>query len=312
MNILITGSSGFIGSNLYANMHKDFNLLGLDITTKGVFPPSSIYSWEDLEQLPPVNTIIHLAGKAHDTKNTSDPQSYFDINTGLTKTIFDYFLESKAEKFIFFSSVKAIADSVNGEFLTEGVEPNPQTPYGQSKLEAERYILSKTLPKNKKVYILRPCMIHGPGNKGNLNLLYSIVKKGMPWPLGAFENKRSFLSIDNLAFILRQLIEKNIKSGIYQVSDDDPISTNKLFSLIATSLQRKPRIINTPKGLVNLLAKTGDILHLPINTERLNKLTENYIVSNEKIKKALEIDSLPTTAEDGIIKTINSFKNQEQ
>ena len=72
------------------------------------------------------------------------------------------------------------------------------------------------------------------------------------------------------------------------------------------------KIINTPKGLVNLLAKTGDILHLPINTERLNKLTENYIVSNEKIKKALEIDSLPTTAEDGIIKTINSFKNQEQ
>src|SRR5690606_40901886 len=64
------------------------------------------------------------------------------------------------------------------------------------KLMAEEYILSKPLPDNKRVYIIRPCMIHGPGNQGNLNLLYKVVEKGIPWPLAAFENKRSFLSID--------------------------------------------------------------------------------------------------------------------
>ncbi len=71
-------------------------------------------------------------------------------------------------------------------------------------------------------------MIHGSGNKGNLNLLYKIVQKGLPWPLGAFENKRSFTSIDNLTFIINQLIEKDIEPGIYQVADDEPLSTNEL------------------------------------------------------------------------------------
>jgi nucleoside-diphosphate-sugar epimerase len=308
VNILLTGSSGFIATNLYNNFHKDYSLLGLDITTQGEFPASTVYSWKQLDQLPPVNTIIHLAGKAHDTKNTSNPQSYFDINLGLTQKIFDYFLESDAEKFIFFSTVKAVADSVEGEYLTEDIEPNPQTPYGQSKHEAEKYILSKKLPAGKKVYLLRPCMIHGPGNKGNLNLLYSIVKKGIPWPLGAFENKRSFLSIDNLSFVIRQLIEKDIEPGTYQVADDEPLSTNQLFSIIAESLGKKPRVYNISRGLIKSIAKTGDLLHLPLNTERLKKLTESYVVSNSKLKAALGIDNMPVSAKDGLVGTLESFK----
>jgi nucleoside-diphosphate-sugar epimerase len=311
MNILLTGSSGFIATNLYNAFHKDYNLLGLDITTKGEFPTTKVYSWNQLDQLPPTNTIIHLAGKAHDTKNTSDQQSYFDINLGLTQKIFDYFLKSDAEKFIFFSTVKAVVDSVEGEFLTEDVEPNPQTPYGQSKLEAEKYILSKKLSAGKKVYILRPCMIHGPGNKGNLNLLYSIVKKGIPWPLGAFENKRSFLSIENLSFVIRQLIEKDIEPGTYQIADDEPLSTNELFSIIAKSLGKKPRVYNISKGLIKSLAKAGDLLHLPLNTERLKKLTESYVVSNSKLKAALGIERMPVSAEEGLVRTLESFKETE-
>jgi len=76
-------------------------------------------------------------------------------------------------------------------------------------------------------------MIHGPGNKGNLNLLYKLVQKGLPWPLGAFENKRSFTSIDNLTHIITQIIEKEIDPGIYQIADDEALSTNELIQLIA-------------------------------------------------------------------------------
>ena len=306
--VLITGINGFVGSNLVNALQDHFAIYGIDIESPSKVHIIETFPWDALHKLPPASTIIHLAGKAHDTKNALDPQSYFDINVGLTKKIFDYFLESKAQKFVFFSSVKAVADTVEGDYLTEEEPPNPQTAYGQSKLEAERYILSKSLPEGRKVYILRPCMIHGPGNKGNLNLLYSIVKKGIPWPLGAFENKRSFLSIDNLAFVIRQLIEKDIESGIYQVSDDEPLSTNELFTLIATSLERKPRLVNTPESLVKLLAKTGDILHLPINTERLKKLTESYVVSNSKLKAALDIKKMPVTATDGLMRTLESFK----
>ena len=126
------------------------------------------------------------------------------------------------------SSVKAVADGVEG-VLDESVIPSPVTAYGKSKLAAEEYILSQKLPKGKRVYILRPCMIHGPNNKGNLNLLYHFVKKGIPYPFGSFENKRSFVSIDNLCFVIKELIEnKNIPSGVYNISDDQALSTNEL------------------------------------------------------------------------------------
>jgi len=302
--ILITGSSGFVGTNFYHAFKNDYVLYGLDITKKGEFPIENMYGWDEMEKLPYVETIIHLAGKAHDTSNTSDPNSYFEINLGLTKRIFDHFLKSDANTFIFFSSVKAVADSVGGEILTEEAIPEPKTAYGKSKLEAERYILGNSIPEGKKVFILRPCMIHGPGNKGNLNLLYKIVNKGIPWPLGAFGNKRSFVSIDNLTFVIKQLIEKEISAGTYNIADDIPLSTNELIRLIANSAQQKPIIWNLPMGMIYFIARMGDVLHLPLNSERLTKLTESYVVSNDKIKKNLQIEEMPVSTVEGIKHTL--------
>lgn len=309
MNILITGIHGFVGSNLVASLKVQHTLYGLDIISPQKNGVLKTFGWNELEQIPLVDLIIHLAGKAHDTKNRSDAQVYFDINTGLTKKIFDWFLASNAKKFIFFSSVKAAADHVEGDVLTEDIVPNPKGPYGESKILAEKYILSKSFPADKKVYILRPCMIHGPGNKGNLNLLYKLVQKGLPWPLGAFENRRSFTSIDNLTHIISQIIEKKIESGIYQVADDAALSTNELIGLIAAAQNRESKIWNLPKKLVGFLAGMGDTLHLPLNNERLKKLTESYVVSNQKIKNALDIKKMPVTAEEGLKKTFESFQN---
>jgi nucleoside-diphosphate-sugar epimerase len=151
-------------------------------------------------------------------------------------------------------------------------------------------------------------MIHGPGNKGNLNLLYKLVIKGLPWPLGTFENKRSFCAIDNLCFIINELIENTeIQSGIYNIADDDTISTNELIKLISYSQLKPPKIWNIPKYFINIVARVGDFLHLPLNSERLKKLTETYIVSNSKIKIAIN-KSLPISAKVGFIKTFESFK----
>ena len=305
--ILITGSSGFVGTNIYHAFKNDYVHYGLDITKKGDFPTESIYGWDEIEKLPRVETIIHLAGKAHDTSNTSNPKAYFEINLGLTQRIFDHFLKSGAKTFIFFSSVKAVADTVDNSILTEDVIPNPKTDYGKSKLAAEQYILSHSIPENKRVYILRPCMIHGPGNKGNLNLLYKIVKKGIPWPLGAFKNERSFVSIDNLTFILHQIIEKAIPTGIYNVADDESLSTNELIGLIAESTNRIILIWNIPTKMIRFIARIGDFLHLPLNSERLKKLTESYVVSNTKLKTALQIDVLPESAKSGFRLTLKHF-----
>ena len=312
MTILITGIHGFVGSNLVEALKSNHAIYGLDIKSTWKDGVERTYKWDEINKIPPVDVIIHLAGKAHETKNESIAQEYFEVNTGLTQKIFDYFLDSDAKTFVFFSTVKAAADIVESGILTEEVDPNPVGPYAKSKRKAEEYILSKLFDaeqKGKKVYILRPCMIHGPGNKGNLNLLYQVVSRGVPWPLGAYDNKRSFCSIDNIAYVIEQLfLRENITTGIYQVGDDEPISTNELIQLISASVGKKAVIWNLPKRFINILACVLGFLSLPLNKERLRKLTENYVVSNQKIKNALGIDRMPVTTVEGMKKTLESFK----
>jgi nucleoside-diphosphate-sugar epimerase len=221
--------------------------------------------------------------------------------------LFDVFLASNYRDFIFFSSVKAVTDKAE-DIVTEETINNPQTAYGQSKLYAEQYILSKALPQGKRVFIIRPSMIHGPGNKGNLNLLYQLVSKGIPWPLGAFQNQRSFCSIDNVCYVIHQILEReDIPSGVYNLADDETVSTNELIEIIGVTINKKKKILSFSKKIINTIAKIGDVLHLPLNTERLDKLTENFVVSNVKIKTALGIERLPLSAKDGLVNTIQSF-----
>lgn len=289
--IYLTGASGFVGKSVL----NYFRGICINVSKRG-----------DEYKIDSSSVVIHLSGKAHDLKNTSTTEEYYQVNTELTKKVFDEFLASDAKVFITLSSVKAVADEVD-YVLTEEHIPNPSTHYGKSKHLAEQYILSKEIPLNKRVYILRPCMIHGPGNKGNLNLLYSLVSKCFPWPLGLFENSRSYLSIENLCFIIKELIEReDIPSGVYNVADDVPLSTNEVIKMIAESKGKRARILNFNKNLINVLARIGDLLKLPLNSERLQKLTESYVVSNVKIKEALG-KQLPVSSKDGLIKTFQSF-----
>ena len=297
-NVLITGSTGFVGQNLLNYLREYCYIRTLSRAELNEVSVS------DLKE---IDTVIHLAGKAHDLKKASNPEEYYHVNYELTKKLYDAFLQSDAKKFILISSVKAAADSVNG-ILYENVKANPQTDYGKSKLMAEEYLESKALTDNKSYYILRPCMIHGPGNKGNLNLLYKFVKKSIPYPLAGFDNRRSFLSVENLCFIINELIARDsILGGIYQVSDDEALSTNEVVTILAGSLKAKPRLWKIPTKIITILAKIGDRLHLPLTTERLNKLTESYVVSNEKIKRAINKE-LPLTTVGGLKLTANSFK----
>ena len=302
-----------MGSNLVRALSGKHKIYGLDIVAPEKEGVVKTYSWEDLDrgEVPEVDAIIHLAGKAHDTKNQAKAEVYFKVNTELTKRVYDYFLQSKAKKFVFFSSVKAAADQVKGTCVDETVVPAPMGPYGESKIAAEKAILDREEQRKKNgqtTYILRPCMIHGPGNKGNLNLLYNVVSKGIPWPLGAFENRRTFMSIGNLCYIIEGLLTHDVESGIYHVNDDDAVSTNELIAVICEALGKKPRIWHINKRLMESCARVGDVLHLPLNSERLRKLTENYISDNRKVKRALGIEKLPIQAKEGLRETILSFR----
>lgn len=315
MKLLITGIHGFVGSNLVAALSKEHEIYGLDIIAPAKEGVVKTYSWDDLNagRVVDVDAVVHLAGKAHDTKNQAAADVYFKVNRDLTIKVFDYFCaHPEIRKFVFFSTAKAAADKVEG-VLTEDVVPSPVGPYGESKIAAEQYILNtmKNRPfsfENRGVYIFRPCMIHGPGNKGNLNLLYNVVRKGIPWPLGAFENRRTFTSVQNICFAVNGVLTKDVPSGIYNMGDDEALSTNELIEDICKSLGKKAHIWRLPKGLMNCIAKVGGWLHLPLNPERLRKLTENYISSNEKIKKALGVERMPVDAREGLKVTLESFK----
>lgn len=329
MNILITGVHGFVGSNLVKTLSKEHIIYGLDIVQPHKEGVVATFSWDEFDTvgvMPEINAIIHLAGKAHDTRNKSAADVYFMVNTGLTQKIYNWYLACpSAKKFIFFSTAKAAAECVP-DVLYEDVTPTPKGPYGESKIKAEDYIMealerqgvSRTSmasrtpgnerPANgKEVYIFRPCMIHGPGNKGNLNLLYGVVKKGIPWPLGAFDNHRTFTSVKNVCFAVNGVLSKDVPSGIYNLGDDDALSTNELIEVICQTLGKKAHIWRIPKWMMNGMAKIGGWLHLPLNPLRMQKLTENYVSSNEKIKKALGIQRFPVGAREGLKQTIECF-----
>lgn len=313
MKFLITGANGFVGTNL----QKFLKAKGHEIVTLDV--ANADYSWDELDKLPSVDAVVHLAGKAHDLKKVSSPESYFEINVGLTKKIFEA-MEGKCDKFIYFSSIKAL---------------DGDTPYAQSKRAAEEYLAGRAI-------VLEPAMIHGPGNKGNLNLLWGIAKRGIPWPLAAFENRRSFTSIGNICAVVealalqqpRMMNDKRLminegedslseeveNSATYHLSlntyhcfpiaDDTPISTNRLIELIAETCGKKAKLWRVPKGVMRFAAKLGDALHLPLNSERLGKLTEDSIVDNSVVKAALGWDKMPVSAEEGMRETLQSFKNR--
>lgn len=291
MRILITGIHGFVGSCLVASLAGSHEIFGLGTSTVPVQGVAAIYTWEDLGTLPPVDAVIHLAGVAHDVSGTKARDEYMRVNVGLTRQIYDWFLRSDATRFIFFSSVKAAADTVAGT-LTEDTAPAPKGIYGESKLEAERYIHANPASEDKSVYILRPCLILG--NKGNIRLLSAAVRHLRLWPLGAFDNSRSYLSVPNMQEIIARLLQSNAPTGIYNVADDTPMSTNELVGLIGENLGKSARIVNVSPRLIRLACRAGDVLRLPLNSPRLKKMTENYVVSNAKIKHALGISELPT------------------
>lgn len=311
--VLITGISGFLGKSLvgYFNREDDIKIFG---HSREVAKTKALFHAIGIEILAEVNNqvlndhkidaVIHLAGIAHDFSGKYRDEDYFQVNAENTKALYDHFLKSGASAFIFVSSIKAVVDCADQE-IDETHKEAPKGAYGKSKLMAEQY-LSLHQPHGKMTYVLRPCMVHGPGNKGNLNLLYKFVKWGIPFPLGAFDNRRSFLSIENFCMVVEQILAGELPQGTYHLADSEPLSTNDLVKLIGRGIGKKVIILKIPIKVIMSLATFGSILHLPFGKENIAKLTENMVVSNKKLLLNLG-KKLPVSAEEGLLKTIKSL-----
>lgn len=312
MKILITGVHGYVGSYLVETLKEDHIIYGLDIFSQKNDGIENTFHWIALDDLTgmELDAIVHLDNFSHNEAVKVTPVIPFDERVEYTQKIFDFFLASDMKKFIFMSSMKAVSDKGADRIFNEDAVPSPGDSIGESKLASENYILSKEaewVAKGKEVYILRPCVIHGPGSKGSLNLLYNVVRKGIPWPLGNFRNERTYTYIDNLCYVVKGLLDKTPTSGIYNVADDEIVSIIELVKIICEAVGKKPRIWHFSKGTMDFLAKLGDFLHLPLNTRRLLKLTHNYVTSNAKIKAALGIEQMPVRAKEGLERTVKSF-----
>jgi len=281
MQIVITGTTGFVGTNVKAFLaSKDYEIVALD-RTRGY---GSFTFGEISSPLCRGAVWIHLAGKAKDVQDPALLAEYLTANVELTKTVFQAFIaDPTASTFIYVSSVKAAAAKVEG-VLTEADELEVDVPYGLSKRLAEKYLLGITLPPGRRLIIIRPPMIYGPNSTGNLFSLFSFIKKGIPYPFSAFSNSRSLLSIDNFNFVILKIItDPGFRSGIYQVADDGVISTNEIIEIIGRSLSKKPFLLPIPRKFITMLASLGEKLHFPFNKKVVGKLTENYMVSNSKL-----------------------------
>lgn len=296
--IALFGASGFVGSHL-TKILQDYYVINLRNT-----------DWKN-DIMSTTDVFINCVGKAHDHRNIATEQDFYHANVYLLKDVFTSFLESNAQLLIHISSIAAVEEKQRTEIITEISISNPLSFYGKSKRIGEEFLLEQLSKTNKKIIILRPSMIHGEGDKGNLKLLYNMILKGIPYPLGAYKNSRTFVSIDNLLFCISEIIKNKpkIKSGIYNIVDDEPLSTTEIIKLIGTVRNKKTHIIALPKWIINLVAKIGDVISLPINSKKLEKLTSTLLVSNDKIKKELNLQKLPLSATQGLEKTIKSFNN---
>lgn len=299
MIVLILGSSGFIGQNLIQYLKSDFS-----VSTR------SLRNDHALAEIFQEEVVVNLVGKAHDHQGSATDQAYFEVNVRLLKEIYHRFVNSPSKIFIHISSLAALEEFESDHPLTETDATNPVSFYGKSKRAAEEWLLAQPEIPGKKVIILRPPMVHGPGDKGNLTLLYKLISKGIPYPLSSFNNERSFISVDNFSFFIKEIILRHhlLSQNLYHIADDQPLSTKEIILTIQEVCKKKVINLSLPKGLISAIAKIGDVLPIPLNSKRLKKMTATLLVSNQKIKKELGIKTLPLSAEDGLKKTIESFK----
>jgi nucleoside-diphosphate-sugar epimerase len=302
MRVLVTGSAGFIGKHLVDRLASE----GLDVigTSRCAAPDpdgrtvaspelSSDADWS--EHLRDIDTVIHLAGKAHvtgDTAKRSSQTNYHRINAEGTIRLAEQAATVGVRHFIFLSSCHAVA-AESDHIISEQTPPHPASDYGRSKLAAE-IGLKKALSGNKTSYtILRPPLVYGPGNLANFARLIKMVTSGIPLPFGSIKNRRSFIGVRNLSDIIFCCIgNSRVKNRTFFPSDCEDLSTPQLIDLIARAYGSPDRLFSVPEFF---LLAASRILGMRV----ISKLLASLYVDSEPLREELRWLP-PHTFEEGL------------
>ena len=247
MKILVTGSTGFIGSHLVPflkNRHEVSTLNAREVS-------STNYEWQS--QIDDCEVLVHLAGRAHVSTNASDEQIYKTVNTKLTETLAKQM--AKTSKHLIFVSTSVVygEQSQKGKTFVVGDQLQATSPYASSKIAAEEALQRIGLLDQLSYTIIRPPLVYGPGVKANFLSMLKWVKSGLPLPLGSARNLRSLVSVRNLADLVENCATNSAaKNQIFNVSDDHDVSTTELLKTIAAAMDKPARLVNVPLPILKL------------------------------------------------------------
>ena len=335
MIALVTGAAGFIGRHLCEKLKANgYAVAGLDLTPH---KPAWCDTWHQVditihpEGNPPllnacdnIDVIFHLAGKVHALAEVkSDAAEYHLINTDGTKNLLLAAAQKKVRKFVFFSTIKVYGEKIPGlnnrlEPISETTATIPDTPYGQSKLDAEKLTLDGGYIDNATV--LRLCMVYGPGAKGNILKMIKTIKKGIPFLLPDFHNKRSMVDVRDVVNAAVLAAESpQAKRQTYIISDGNAYSTRQIIDAIYHALGKFRWPVAVPSWIFAMLGGTGDIIgkirgrRFIFDSDALNKISGSAWFSSSKIEHELEFQAAFSLAKSlpRMIADIDSVKDIE-
>ena len=285
--ILLTGASGFIGKRYVAYNADRYNIRPVSLQRTSV---------REVD-FKGVDTVLHLAGKAHQMQKI-DPQIYFDVNYGLTKGLAVAAQQAGVPHFVFMSTIKVFGEHQQGVLTLNSPCLPINDPYGESKLKAEEFL--KTIDDdNFVVSIIRPPLVYGPSVKGNLIRFLHLGKKNVPLPFGGINNRRTMVFLDNLIALCNKIVETR-QPGIFLAGDRQPISTTKLISEIRKNLNKQENLFPMPGIFLNILKK--------IKPELVIRLFGSLEMDTSTTNKRLNFTP-PYTIEEGMKAMVNWFKN---
>jgi nucleoside-diphosphate-sugar epimerase len=261
---LVTGANGFLGKILCAELHRQGHAVLGTVRSSKILSDNLEHSivesidinteWSGV--LESVNLVIHSAARVHVMNDTSaDPLAEFrKVNVDGTLNLARQAAKAGVKRFIFISSVKVNGEhTANGKPFTEDVAPNPQDAYGISKLEAEQGLLKIAQETGMEVVIIRPPLIYGAGVKANFASMMRAVRRGIPLPLGAIHNKRSFVYVGNLVSMIMCCIDHPAAANqVFMVSDGHDLSTTELLRCSAKALGVQARLLPAPQKMIEL------------------------------------------------------------
>ncbi|EAQ53095.1 MULTISPECIES: SDR family oxidoreductase [Vibrio] len=264
MRIVVTGSTGFVGSRV-VELARERDWAVTPVVRKQIGPltnslvvPSIGASTDWSGSFEGVDCVVHCAARVHQMNEVEQDAviAYRDINTLGTLNLAKQAADAGVKRFVFVSSIK-----VNGEFSEPNLPfgPNlnntPQDPYSLSKYEAEVEVAKLSKDTGLEVVIIRPPLVYGPGVKANFLSMMRLIDKGIPLPFGAIKNRRSLVYLDNLSSLILVCCEHPLAPGhTFLASDDHDVSTTQLMRTIALSMGKTPRLIPVPMSWIELSA----------------------------------------------------------